>query len=439
MTATIAEQIQQEWSEFKRVNDRRLAEIEKYGEASAETREMVDRANAAITELQAEIATEFKNYVQRIDELEERWNRAMMAGLPGSHVRDEQRIVYARWQSRVQGKVVEPNEVDLELIRNYTKAFRDWVRNGDRAESTSLRLLNELSVGSDADGGYWVSPDTTGRVAELVYESSPIRQISAVQVISTDALEGTLDLDEADFGWVGETESRPETDTPQVGTWRIPVHEQYAEPRATQKLLDDAMIDVEAWLSGKVSNRFARGEAAAFVSGDGVERPRGFLTYTAGTPSATTWDRIQQVNIGATASTIDDASADKFIDLVFSLKAAYRAGAVFGMTRLTEAEVRKIKDGQGNYLWQPDFTQRTSATLLGFPVVEMADMPEIAADALSVVFGNFREGYQIVDRQGIRVLRDPFTTKGRVKFYSTRRVGGGVVNFEALKIGKVAT
>lgn len=434
MAESIAEQIQREWREFREVNDRRLAEVEKHGQATTETQAQVDRANQAITDLQTELSNKITNQDKRVEELEERWHRTMLMGSPGEPVRDEQRVAYASWQSMVQGKPVDPAHVDMELVRNYQTAFRDYMRHGNQADADNLRFLNSMSVGSDADGGYWVDPDTSGRIAQLVYETSPVRQVANVQTVSTDALEGTVDLGEAGSGWVGETESRSETDTPTIGRWRIEVHEQYAEPRSTQKLLDDAMVNVEEWLSGKVVSRFTRQENAAFVDGNGVHRPRGFLTYTAGTPSATTWDVIEQVNSGASAA----LDADGLIDLVFSLKSVYRQGAVFGMNRLTEAAVRKLTDGQDNYLWQPDFQERASARLLGHPIIEMPDMPDVDSNALPVVFGNFTEAYQIVDRMGVRVLRDPYTTKGWVKFYSTKRVGGGVVNFEAIKIQKIS-
>lgn len=426
------EQIQAEWHEFKAANDRRLEEVEKFGEATAETTAMVETLNNSLTSLQSKMQ-------DQIDDLETRLNRREMLNPTGGTISDEQRVLYANWQSQVQRKEVDPAHVDIDLITNYRDAFRDYLRNGERSKPESMQLLNAMSVGSDADGGYWVDPDTSGRIVELVYETSGIRQIASVETISTDALEGVADLGEAGSGWVGETEARPETDTPQIAEWRIPVHEQYAEPRTTQKVLDDARVNVENWLSGKVASRFDRTENTGFVAGDGIKRPRGFLTYAAGTPSVSNWDVIEQIPIGATSATIADGSADLLIDLVFSLKSSYRAGSVFGMTRLTEAEVRKIKDGNGNYLWQPDFRQIGASTMLGFPVIEMPDMPEITTDSLSVVFGNFMEAYQIVDRMGIRVLRDPYTSKPWVKFYSTKRVGGGVVNFEALKIGKVAT
>jgi HK97 family phage major capsid protein len=428
-TREIVDAIKREFEAFKAANDQRLAEVEQFGVASVETQAKVDRANVAISELQ-----------EKLDALENRLNRPQLGGVHGGiRPSDKQLMAYARWQGAAQGREVDPDEVDLELITRYNRAFRDWMRRGERASAESLSILNEMSVSSDPDGGVLVSPDLSGRVAMLVYETSPIRQYASIQEISTDALEGWTDLDEADASWVGETETRSgNTATPQLGTWRIPVHEQYAEPRATQKLLDDARIDVEGWLAGKVAGKFARNENTAFVTGNGVHRPRGFTTYTAGTPAgggaASSWQVIEQVVSGSASA----VTADGLIDLVFSLKSVYRQGAIFGMNRTTEREVRQLKDGQNNYLWQPDFTERAQARLLGFPVVEMPDMADISSNALPIVFGNLREAYQIVDRAGIRVLRDPYTTKGYVKFYTTKRVGGSVVNFEAIKLQKIS-
>lgn len=423
-TREIIDEIRSTFERFKVANDARLAEIEKHGVAGAETTAMVDRLNASVESLQAALN-------QRVDDLETRLNRPHMGGFGGSRPTDLQMQVYAAWQGAVQGREVDPGQVDLKLIEDYNRGFRDWMRRGDRASADSLRLLNEMSVASAPDGGYLVSPDGTGHIVSLVYLTSPMRRLASVQTISSDSLEGINDLDEAGASWVGETATRSgNTDTPSVGVWKIPVHEQYAEPKATQKLLDDAAIDVEGWLAGKVADKFARGENTACVTGNGILRPRGFTTYTAGTPSATTWDVVQQVNSGAAA----DITADGLVDLVYALKSVYRQGAVFGMTRTSESEARKLKDGNGQYLWQPDFQQRGAANLLGFPVEELADMAEISAGTLPIAFGNFKAAYQIVDRLGIRVLRDPYTTKGYVKFYTTKRVGGAVLNFEAIKL-----
>jgi HK97 family phage major capsid protein len=423
--ATTVDEIKTLFEQFKAANDARLAEIEKHGAATAETSARVDRINAAIDSLQSGLG-------QRIDDLETRLNRPAAGGRGGESPTDAQMRLYARWQSEATGRDVDPGDVDTKLIADYGRAFRNWMRRGGQE---SERILNEMSVASPPDGGFLVSPDTAGRIVEMLYETSPIRQLASAQPISSDALEGVFDLDEAGAGWVGETAARPgNTATPQVGTWRIPVHEMYAEPNATQKLLDDAQVDIEAWLARKVSGRFARLENTAFVAGNGVLRPRGFLTYPAGVPTAALWQVIEQVPSG----NANLLTGDGLIDLVGALKDIYQASAVFGMRRATQTAVRKFKDGNGNYLWQPDFATRGSATLLGFPIVEMADMPAVGAGALPVVFGDFQAAYQIVDRFGIRVLRDPYTRKGFVKFYTTKRVGGDVLNFEALKLQVVS-
>ncbi len=425
----IIEEIRSAFEQFKKANDQRLAEIEKHGQANAETTAKVDRINAAIDGLQATLT-------QRMDDLEARLNRSHAGGFGGARPTDQQLRLYALWQSAAQQKPVEPEQVDLKLIDKYNRAFADWMRRGERAAGDHLQLLNEMSVQSVPDGGVLVGPDMSGRIIMMQMETSPMRSLASVQTISTDVFEGMNDLGEAGTGgWVGETAARTgPTDTPQLGTWRIPVHEQWAEPRATQKLLDDAQIDVEGWLARKVAAKFSRDENTAFVTGSGVLKPRGFTTYAEGTPSAATWDVVERVHSGAAAT----LTADGLIDLVAALKDAYTANARFAMRRATQFVIRKLKDGLGNYLWQPDFASTGRATILGFPVVDFADMPAIGAGNLAVAFGDFRQAYQIVDRMGIRVLRDPYTTKGYVKFYTTKRVGGAVINFEALKLLEVA-
>lgn len=435
MTMQAIEDVRSAFEQFKKHNDARLDEIEKNGSANPETLEAVNKANAAIEELTSTVETlQNVQAEERIKEIENRQNRLM---LTTGRVTDEQMVNYANWQSAIQGVPVDPSNVDMDFVRGYKKAFNDWFRHGEsRMSAESHKFLNEMSVISESDGGYWVDPDASGRVATLIYETSPIRQFASVQSISSDALEGTVDLDEAATGgWVAEKATRAgNTGTPEVGTWRIPAHEQYAEPRATQKLLDDAAVDVESWLAGKVANKFRRDENTAFVTGTGVTQPRGFTDYPDGVASATNWQQIEQV-ISGHATLLQ---ANGLIDLVFALKSEYRAGSIFGMSRTTEREVRQLVDGQNNYLWQPDFRQMTSASLLGFPVVEMADMPAIAANATPIVFGNLGIAYQIVDRIGIRVLRDPYTTKGFVKFYTTKRTGGDVIGFEAIKLQKIS-
>jgi HK97 family phage major capsid protein len=259
-----------------------------------------------------------------------------------------------------------------------------------------------------------------------------MRAFASIQVISTDALEGLFDLERAAAVWVGETEARAETATPKLGKWRIPVHELSAQPAATQKLLDDASLNMEAWLAQKVALEFALAENAAFVNGTGAERPRGFLTYADGTTLPGTIERVKTTVNGDFAAA--PAGGDILIDALYSLKAPYRANATWFMNRATFAKVRKLKDSDGAYIWSPGIAAGQPATLLGYPTASFEDMPDPATGSLSIAVGDMRAAYQIVDRAGIRVLRDPYTSKPFILLYTTKRTGGDVVNFEALKL-----
>jgi HK97 family phage major capsid protein len=315
-------------------------------------------------------------------------------------------------------------------LRDYKAAYANYLRKGE-VEGLAELETKALSVGSDPDGGYTVMPEMSDRIVATIFESSPIRSIATVETISSSSLELIVDDDEPGSGWVAETETRAETTTPQIRKKEIVAHELYAEPRATQKLLDDAGFPLEMWLAGKVADKFARDEAAALVNGDGVGKPRGFLTY----PAGTSYGQIEQVNSGNASALTDDG----LIDLQNALKEGYLPGAVWVMKRSTIAAVRKLKDSQGQYLWQPGLAQSDPPTLLGHRVVAADDVPAVSANALAVAFGDFQAAYTIVDRIGVRVLRDPFTAKPWVKFYTTKRVGGDVVNFEAIKIQKIST
>jgi HK97 family phage major capsid protein len=314
-----------------------------------------------------------------------------------------------------------------------------YLRRGEQRLTAHERDILEqhqkaLSVDSDPDGGYLVTPQQSARIIEVVYETSPMRQVATVETISTDALEGLFDGDEAAAAWVAERGSRAETATPQLGQWRIPTHELYANPRATQKLLDDSAVDIEAWISRKVADKFARTENLAFVNGNGVGQPRGFTTYADGTTRGTI-ERIPSLD----AATI---AAEGIYNIIYALKAAYRPGSVWVMNRATVGVIRTIRDesggaGTGQFMWAPGFGNQP-ATLAGYPIVEFEDMADIAGGAVVAGFGNFRQGYTIVDRLGIRILRDPYSAKPHVEFYTTKRVGGDVLNFEAFKLMDIA-
>ena len=408
------------FEEFKKANDERLAQIEKKGSADVVTEAKLQKIEADLekaqkiadeavlaSKRQSRIVTDERGEVVDLDRKAQEWAS-----------------MNARRRGAVAGSF---GAADMD---GYKAAFDTFLRKGEEVMGPEERKA--LSVGTDPDGGYVVNPDLSGRIVMKVFETSPMRAYASVQVISSDALEGLFDLNEASSGWVGETDSRPETNTPQLGKWRIPAHELYAKPKATQKLLDDASINMEAWLASKVAEKFARDEANAFVVGNGVNKPRGFLTFSSGTTLPGTIERFDTGVNGAFAAAPN--GGDVLINALYGLKQQYRANATWFMNRATLKLTRKLKDSDGAYLWSPGIAAGQPASLLGYPVASFEDMPDPATDSLSIAVGDMREAYQIVDRLGIRTLRDPYSAKPYVEFYTTKRVGGDVVNFEALKL-----
>lgn len=377
--------------EFKKANDKALAEAKtRLDGVSAETKAKLEKIEAA-----------------------------MDASLKAQ---DEIRAAMNRRQAEKQDGEAK-SEYKAEFERVLRKGGEMNITDGMRAE------LKEMSAMIDEDGGFLVRPELSSEIVKKVYESSPVRQLASVQTISTDALEILCDLDEAAANWVTELQARDTTATPKLNMIRIPTHELCAKPRASQKVLDDAYLNLEAWLGEKVSDKFARAEATAFVSGDGVNKPKGLLAYADGTA----FGQVQQVESATQAVLI----ADEFIDVQNALKGPYQANASWLMKRELVKVIRKFKDvANGNYLWQPGLSVAEPATLLGRPVYHADDMQALAAGSLSVIYGDIKQAYQIVDRIGIRVLRDPFSAKPYIEFYTTKRVGGAVKNFEAFKILK---
>lgn len=385
------------WEQFKHVNDARLSEIEKKGHADPLYTEHLNKINAAID-----------NGKSRIDRLETAYARPNVGG------------VFAA-STELKSRAKNPE---------YKSAFCNYLRKGMDAGLEALQAKS-LSVGVDADGGYLVTDEMSDTIVKLINESSPMRSLARVETISTDALDVIEDTGESAASWTGETDAVTDTTTPQIGKNVISTHEMYAQPKATQKLLDDAAIDVESWIAEKVADKFARMEATSFISGSGTGQPKGILSYTAGT----SWGQIEQVNSGVSGS----VTADSLINLYYSLKDEHARNATFLMNRSTVQSVRLLKESTTDqYIWQPGLAAGTPDTLLGVPVAQAADMPAAAADSLSVAVGDFQSAYLIVDRIGLRVLRDPFTDKPFVKFYTTRRVGGEVVNTDAIKLLKLA-
>lgn len=424
------------FEEFKAKNDERLKEMEAKGFDDVVRRDELDKINKSIEEAQA--ANE--KFAARLK------RQALYGGGGGKETADEREEKSFKWWAGMQGlkgRRVTRDDFDEEAqtaAAEYKKAFAAFMSHKGDDKLMTADQMKALSVGSDPDGGFVVDADTSGRIVGRIFETSPMRQYANVQTIGTDGLEGLHDADEASFGWVGETGARTATNTPQLDKWRIPVHEMYAKPAATQKLLDDASINMEAWLQDKVTDKFARAENEAFITGNGVDRPRGLMTYpdyaVAGTFEI---GAIEQFNTGVSGGfAADPDGGDILLDALYGLKMQYRNNATWFMNRTTTAEVRKLKDSQGAYIWQPGIAAGQPSMLFGYPVATFEDMADIAANSLSIAVGDMREAYQIVDRMGVRVLRDPYSNKPFVEFYSTKRTGGDAVNFDAVKIVKFA-
>ena len=422
-------------AEFRALNDRRFEELKAQGSASAETKAAVEKANAGIMALEEKLETQQKalraaeTAVARLD---------LSPQDKKDQTREHAHAFFAHMAAvRKEPAPAEVGPDQVKAYQAYKSAFLAYCRDPQRALGTDS-IRNAITIGSDPAGGYTVTPDMAGRIVELVFEGSPLRQYAAVQTTSKDRLVGFNDLDEDDSGsgWVGETASRTETNTPEVGRWEIPVHEQYANPKASQSALEDSDWNLEAWLVAKAAARLSRREATAFVSGAGVTRPRGFTTYaSANAPTKAAWQAVEYVKTGVNgAFAADPNGADVFINVLGKMKEYYLPGCVWAMNRTVKAAARLLQDNDGRYLLNPDLRNGFTETILGYPVVGFEDMAALSTGSNSIAFGNFREGYQIVDRRGITLLRDPYTAKPYVHFYMTRRVGGDVVNFEAIKL-----
>ncbi|HHI89267.1 MAG TPA: phage major capsid protein [Hellea balneolensis] len=384
----------QTFAAFKAANDERLAEIEAKQSADTLLRDKVERLNAALD-------------------------------------RQEKRL------RTLAGKAARP-VVDMASPDTEAKAaWSDYIRTGDTSALSALEG-KALSAGVNADGGYVAPEETESRIDRALAESSPFRSIASIRRIGAVGYKKPVSAGGATSGWAGETDARPETTAPQLQLLDFPAGELYAMPAATQVLLDDGVADVDQWLADEVRDVFAAQETAAFVSGDGVNKPNGLLSYTAVAESSHAWGNIGYIATGTDGAFDGTAPIDALIDLVYAPKPRYRANASFMMNRRTIGVLRKFKDANGDYIWQPSTTAGQPSSLLGYPVVEVEDMPDIASGSFSIAFGDFKRGYLIVDRQGVRVLRDPYSAKPYVLFYTTKRVGGGIQDFHAIKLMKFA-
>jgi HK97 family phage major capsid protein len=392
------DQFMQMFEEFKASNDERLASLGRRADVLID--EKVDRINGAL-DVQ----------MKRIEDLALKTARPHLDG--------------------TRARVFDAS------AREHKSAFDAYVRQG---ESAGLRLMETkaLSVGSNADGGYLVPAELEHTISSRLAAISPIRAISSVREISGNVYKKPFMTAGPATGWVGETDARAQTTSSTIDALSFPAMELYAMPAATATLLDDSAVNIDEWIASEVELSFAVQEGAAFVNGDGSNKPKGFLNYTAVANGSWTWGNLGYVASGAAGAFPSSNPSDVLVDTIYALKAGYRQNGNFVMNRKTQAAIRKFKDSGGAYLWQPPAQAGGRASLMTFPLIEAEDMPDIGANSLSIAFGDFRRGYLIVDRLGVRVLRDPYSAKPYVLFYTTKRVGGGVQDFDAIKLVKFA-
>jgi len=354
-----------------------------------------------------------------------------------SHAMDEQkkamdRLILKRARPELGGAAAAP------LALEHKEAFHAYLRSGDDRQLKAIEQ-KAMSYGSAADGGYLVPAAIEQEIGGKLAQISPIRSIATVRQVSSAVLKKPFSVTGPVVGWAAETAARSQTASPTLDELQFPTAELYAMPAATPALLEDSVVDLDRWISAEIETAFAEQEGTAFVSGDGTNKPKGFLSYAKAAESAWEWGKIGYVATGEAGDFAETDPADVLIDTIYALKAGYRQNASWVMNRRTQAALRKIKDGDGNYLWQPPAAPGGRAMLMGFQVVESEDMPNMATDATPIAFGDFARGYLVVDRTGVRVLRDPYSAKPYVLFYTTKRVGGGVQDFDAIKLVKFGT
>lgn len=336
-------------------------------------------------------------------------------------------------------------EKDTAEMKEYKADFNNWVRTGEG--ESKIRSANKsgvmasMSVGSDPDGGFTAPVEWDRQITDKLATVSPMRRFASVQNVRGQGFKHLYNMHGAGSGWVGETASRPETNTPKFAEYAFKFGEIYANPGITQTLLEDSEIDIAAYLAGEVDLEFAQQEGVAFLSGDGVNKPKGVLMYDAATEEALPASEkhplgpVLEINSGDAAA----LTADGLIDLVYGIPSErITQDSAFYLNRKTHAVIRKMKDGQDNYLWQPPFQAGQPAQVLGYAVNELSGMPDVAANAVPVIFGDMAQSYRIFDRLGVQVLRDPYTNKPYVMFYTRKRVGGGLWNPEFIRYHRVA-
>lgn len=416
----IIQNIGEAFEEYKKANDQRLKDLAS-GKAVADVEAKLARMDEALDAGQ-----------KRLDDIEKRQNRPQLGGVESKQLADELKAFNAGLEAK-QRPFTEEQYVE------YKSAFESFLRNGGNVDRLSDSERKTMIAGVDTDGGFLLPTPTVNSIVDLVRNDSVIRGLVDSVTISTNSIEGLVDRGSATSGWVGERSARTATATPTLGKDRIDVHEMYAYPELTQTILDDAAVDVEGWLTAKIARSFVDLENDTFFNGNGVGKPRGLFTYsTAATADATrTWGVFEHVATSNNGDFNATGPADYIIDLITKLKVGYLANARFLMNRAVQAKIRKLKEATTNaYMWQPGLAAGVPPSLFGYPVVIDELVPALATDSLSMAFGDFRRGFMIVDRAGMRTIRDNLTNKPYVGLYVTKRVGSAARDFDAVKFMK---
>lgn len=402
------------FEEFKKANDERLGGLAKRGDVDVLVKERTDRINEAITAMQTALEKRQADLDKRADDIEA---MAKRAGAPASD-----------------------DPADTPEARAYRGDFLKYMRRGEEPESLEKRAM---SVGDNTQGGY-LAPETVDReIARVARIVSPVRQIARVVTITGPIWKKRVSLSNNNSGWVGEQSSRPETDPADLRNVDVQTMELYANIFATQSILDDAYLNLEAWIAEETNLEFERAEGAALATGDGLNKPTGLVPAAGALHLETFGDastyapqgKVGYLKTGSASAlqAAETAAGDRLIDLQHQLKPPYWGNARWAMNRFVQAAARKLKDENSQYLWQPGLQAGQPASLLGFPITTLDDMASFADGAVVAMFGDFRQFYAVVDRYGVRILRDPYTNKPYVLFYVTKRVGGGRVLTEAAK------
>ena len=333
-----------------------------------------------------------------------------------------------------------PNlSASTELDLSHKKALGAYLRTGDDDGLRGLTLEGKaMSTAVSADGGYLLNPQMSANIESMLSSTASLRSIANVVQIDASSYDVIVDNTDVGSGWQSEISSVAETSTANINRISIKLNDLSAMPKASQRLLDDAAFDVEGWLAQKIATRFIRAEASAFISGTGIDQPKGIMLPNKVANASWTWGNLGYIPTGAASDFASVNPIDCIVSLVYALAADYRANATFVMNSKTAGAVRKIKDTEGRFMWSDGLAAQAPATLMGYKVLVSEDMPDIAANSYPVAFGDFNAGYTIAERPDLRILRDPFSAKPNVLFYASKRVGGDITDFAAIKLLKVA-